>query len=152
MKTHKIKPTDIKKKWYVVDAADQPLGRMASQIAYILRGKHKPSFVPHLDCGDNVIVINAGKVKLTGQKWENKFYYHHSNHIGGIKATSAKELRSTYPDRIVSLAVKGMLPGNKLGRKIIKNLKVYEGDVHPHESQKPIPVIERTNLTGRGEK
>ena len=149
MKTQSVKIGDIKKEWLVVDAANQPLGRMASQVAYILRGKHKPSYVPHLDCGDNVIVINAEKVKLTGLKWENKLYYRHSNYIGGIKSTRAKDLRETYPDRIIVSAVKGMLPHNKLGRKVLKNLKIYSGDQHPHVPQKPQPALART--MGKGE-
>ncbi|SME88205.1 50S ribosomal protein L13 [Pseudobacteriovorax antillogorgiicola] len=138
MKTQSVTPADIKKQWVIVDAKDQSLGRIAAEVARLLRGKHKPSFVPHLDCGDNVIVINADKVSLTGRKWDTKFYYRHSNYIGGLKATLAKDLLATYPDRLINFAVKGMLPRNKLGRKVLGNLKVYAGQEHPHEAQKPV--------------
>jgi large subunit ribosomal protein L13 len=144
MKTHNVKPVDIKKKWLVVDATDKCLGRIASQIAHVLRGKHKASFTPHLDCGDNVIVVNADKIRLTKDKLESKEYHHHTGYIGGIKTLSAKEILNKHPDRLVTGAVKGMLPRNKLGRRILKNLWVYGNDKHPHEAQKPVPMQERT--------
>lgn len=144
MKTHSVKAADIKKQWLLVDAADQSLGRLASQVSYLLRGKHKPTWVPHLDCGDQVIVINADKVKLTGNKLRDKTYYRHSNYIGGIKSVRAAELRETGESRkMITNAVKGMLPHNKLGRQVLKNLKVYNGDEHPHAAQKPVAAAAR---------
>ncbi len=148
MKTQSVKPADIEKKWVVVDAADQSLGRVATEIARILRGKHKPSFVPHLDCGDQVVVLNAKSVKLTGRKWDQKVYYRHTNFIGGIKATRASDMLETYPERIIENAVKGMLPRNKLGRRVLKNMKVYAGAEHPHEAQKPVPAPSRLAKEG----
>jgi len=146
MKTYSVTPKDIKKEWLIVDATDKTLGRLATEVARVLRGKHKPSFVPHLDCGDNVVVVNAAKVKLTGDKWKDKTYYSHSTYIGGIKAIKAEDLVKTYPDRIVTFAVRGMLPKTKLGRKVLKNLKVYGGTEHPHLSQKPTDL--RPRLAG----
>lgn len=143
MRTQSVTPSDIKKQWLIVDAKDAPLGRVASEISRLLRGKHKPDFVPHLDCGDNVIVINADKLIMTGNKLDTKFYYKHSNYIGGLKATLAKDMLATYPDRIISHAVKGMLPRNKLGRKVLGNLKIYAGSEHPHEAQKPVAAPAR---------
>lgn len=143
MKTHSIKPSDIKKEWVVVDCENMSLGRISSQIAYILRGKHKPTFVPHLDCGDNVVAINADKVKLTANKMENKLYHHHTGFIGGIKSVSAKELMERKPEALVMKAVKGMLPKNKLSNAVLKNLKVYAGSEHPHSAQKPVPAPQR---------
>ena len=144
MKTQRTKPSDVKKSWYIVDAQDQTVGRLATEIARVLRGKHKPIFEPYFDCGDNVVVVNAEKVKFTGAKWTDKVYYHHTGYIGGIKAARADELRATYPDRILRSAVKGMLPKNTLGRHIIKNLKIYAGTEHPHSAQKPQPLAPRT--------
>lgn len=144
MKTCSVKPADITKKWVVVDAADQPLGRVSSEISRVLRGKHKPNFAPHIDCGDYVVVVNASKVKLTGDKWDKKFYYSHTSYIGGIKAISAKDLLAKHPERLINFAVKGMLPKNKLARKIMTNLKVYPDAQHPHEAQKPEPMAPRT--------
>ena len=138
MKTTSVTPTDIKKKWVLIDAANKPVGRVAVEVARILRGKHKANFVPHLDCGDQVIVINAAKAFFTGRKAEQKFYYHHSNYIGGIKATSAKDLFLNKPERVLENAVRGMLPHNKLGRKVFHNVKIYAGAEHPHEAQKPV--------------
>ena len=138
MKTTSVTPTDIKKKWVLIDAANKPVGRVAVEVARILRGKHKPSFVPHLDCGDQVIVINAAKAFFTGRKADQKFYYHHSSYIGGIKATSAKDLLQNKPERVLENAVRGMLPHNKLGRKVFNNVKIYAGSEHPHEAQKPV--------------
>ena len=143
MKTQSVTPSDIKKQWLIVDAKDAPVGRIASEVSRLLRGKHKPNFVPHLDCGDNVIVINAEKLIMTGNKLESKFYYRHSNYIGGLKATLAKDMLAEHPDRIISRAVKGMLPGNKLGRQVLGNLKIYPGTEHPHEAQKPVPAPAR---------
>ncbi|MCX6108411.1 MAG: 50S ribosomal protein L13 [Proteobacteria bacterium] len=140
MKTHSIKPSDFTKKWVIVDAKDQTLGRLASQIAHVLRGKNKPTFVPHLDTGDNVIVINCAKVKLTGNKWADKFYHHHTGFMGGIKQTSAQDLLAKHPDRLLSIAVKGMLPKTKLGRQLLTNLRVYPDDQHGQEGQKPVAV------------
>ena len=137
MKTHSVKPADINKKWVIVDAKGQTLGRLASDISRVLRGKHKPQFVPYLDCGDNVVVLNASDVKLTGNKWREKRYYRHTGYIGGIKETSAEELLEKHPERLVMNAVRGMLPKNKLGRKVLTNLRVYPGKEHPHDPQKP---------------
>ncbi|MBC61804.1 MAG: 50S ribosomal protein L13 [Zetaproteobacteria bacterium] len=137
MKTHSVKAADIKKKWLVVDVASKPLGRISSEIAHFLRGKHKPSFVPHLDCGDNVVVINANKVSLSGRKLDQKVYYRHSGYIGGIKATTAREMIEDKPENMIRLAVKGMLPKNKLANQIMKNLRIYPDSEHPHSAQNP---------------
>lgn len=126
--------------WHVVDAENQVLGRMASRIASVLMGKEKAWYTDFLETGDFVIVVNAEKVKLTGRKWESKYYYSHSGYPGGLKQTTAKELRDSRPEQIIRLAVKGMLPKNKLGKKILKKLKVYSGSQHPHEAQKPEPL------------
>ena len=144
MKTCKITPADITKKWVVVDAENQSLGRLATEIARVLRGKHKANFVPHLDCGDNVLVINASKINLTGNKWDQKVYYHHTGYIGGIKAIKAKDLLEKAPERLISIAVKGMLPKNKLSSKLMTHLRVYGGAEHNHEAQKPVPMAPRT--------
>jgi large subunit ribosomal protein L13 len=144
MKTYSVKPADIKKKWVIVDATNQTLGRLASEVAHVLRGKNKPTFVPHLDTGDNVIVINASKVRLTGKKWTDKFYHHHTGFMGGIKQASAQELFQKYPERLVEIAVKGMLPKTKLGRKINTNLRVYADDKHGQDAQKPVAATPRT--------
>lgn len=143
MKTCSIKPADIKKKWLIVDAAGQPLGRLASEVARVLRGKHKPDFVPHLDCGDNVIVTNAAHVILTGNKPSKKVYYDHSGYIGGIKAIVAKDLIAENPVRVIEYAVKGMLPKNKLARQMMKNLRVYAGTDHKHTAQTPTAMAPR---------
>ena len=144
MKTHSIKQSDIKKKWVIVDAADQTLGRLATEVARVLRGKHKATFTPHLDTGDNVIVINAAKVKMTGTKLTDKFYHHHTGYIGGIKQKSASLIMETNPERLISIAVRGMLPKNKLGRGLSTNLRVYADDKHSHEGQKPESMALRT--------
>lgn len=143
MKTHNVKLSDIKKTWVIVDAADQTLGRLATEIARVIRGKHKPTFTPHLDTGDNVIVINAAKIKLTGNKWEDKFYHHHTGYMGGIKQVSAGDLLKKDPSRIISIAVRGMLPKSKLGNQLNTNLRVYADDKHGHEGQKPAPMATR---------
>lgn len=127
----------VKKEWVVIDATDQVLGRLSSVAAKILRGKYKAEFTPHVDTGDNVIVINAEKVKLTGNKWSDKEYVRHTGYPGGQRINTAEEILAKHPIRIVEHAVKGMLPKNRLGRKIFKNLYVYEGNEHPHEAQKP---------------
>lgn len=136
-KTYSATPSDTDKKWVIVDAEDQPLGRLSSRIATILRGKNKPEFTPHMDTGDNVIVINAEKVALTGKKMTNKQYFRHTGYPGGEKFTSAQEMMEKDPTSLVMKAVRGMLPKNKLGRKVLKNLKVYAGPVHPHAAQQP---------------
>ncbi len=129
------------RQWYIVDAEGKVLGRLASEIARVLRGKHKPSFAPHLDGGDFVIVVNAERVKLTGKKREKKIYYAHSEYPGGIRAATAAKMLASRPDSVVRLAVKGMLPKNRLGRKLFTRLKVYSGSVHPHEAQKPQALV-----------
>ncbi|MDX1671118.1 MAG: 50S ribosomal protein L13 [Balneolaceae bacterium] len=136
-KTYSAKPSDIDKKWVLVDAEDQPLGRLCSQVAAILRGKHKPQFTPHMDTGDNVIVINAEKAKLTGKKMQDKEYFNYSGYPGGESFTTAEEKLEKDPTSLVKNAVKGMLPKNRLGRKIFTNLRVYAGPVHPHTAQQP---------------
>ena len=140
MKTHSIRPVDIQKKWVIVDATNQTLGRLASQVAYVLRGKHKPTYAPHLDTGDNVIVVNCAKVKLTGKKWTDKVYHHHTGFMGGIKEASAQEILAKAPERLIAIAVKGMLPKTKLGRALATNLRVYADDQHGHDAQKPVKV------------
>jgi len=137
MKTISAKFEANRRKWVVVDAENQVLGRMASQIAMRLRGKHLPQFTPHVDVGDFVVVINAEKVKLTGNKWDQKVYHRHSGYIGGLKSTVARKMNLEHPDRIIRLAVWGMLPKNRLGRKLLKKLKIYKGAEHPHEAQQP---------------
>ncbi|MCK8602046.1 50S ribosomal protein L13 [Desulfoferrobacter suflitae] len=137
MKTVSAKFEADRRKWIVVDAEDQVLGRLASQVAMRLRGKHLPQFTPHVDVGDFVVVINAEKVKLTGRKWDQKVYYRHSGYMGGLKAVTARKLNQENPEKIIRLAVWGMLPKNRLGRKLIKKLKVYQGSDHPHEAQQP---------------
>ena len=137
MESYMQKKETVKRNWYVIDATDIPLGRLASKAAYVLRGKHKTTFTPHIDCGDNVIVINADKVKLTGNKLEDKLYYNHSRYVGGLRVRKAKEMVSKYPVEMVELAVKGMLPNGRLGRQMYKKLFVYAGSEHPHMAQKP---------------
>lgn len=139
MRTYSPKPGDDIKKWYVIDATDIVLGRLATNVAKLLRGKHKPTFAPHMDQGDFVIVINADKVALTGDKLDKKFAYRHSGFPGGLKAVSYRELLDKYPERAVEKAVRGMLPKNRLGRAQMRKLKVYRGSEHPHAAQQPIP-------------
>jgi len=136
-KTIIVKNEAINRKWWLVDARDIVLGRLASRVANILRGKDKPSFAPFMDTGDFVVVINADKIKVTGNKEDQKVYYRHSGYMGGIKETSIEHMRQTHPDRIITLAVRGMLPKNRLNRKILKKLKVYAGTEHMHQAQKP---------------
>ncbi|RMD91643.1 MAG: 50S ribosomal protein L13 [Calditrichaeota bacterium] len=137
MKTYVPKPEDIDRKWYVVDAKDKVLGRLASQVATILRGKHKPIYAPHMDVGDHVIIINADKIRVTGKKSQTKRYFRHSGYPGGVRFDTFAELIQRHPERILEKAVWGMLPHNKLGRKMFKKLKVYAGENHPHQAQKP---------------
>lgn len=140
MKTYTAKPQEISKEWQLIDATDIPLGRLATRIADILRGKNKPIYTPHIDTGDFVIVINAEKVKLTGNKRENKVYYRHSGYIGGLKAINYGRLMNEKPDFVIRKAVWGMIPHNRLGRAQLKKLKVYAGSEHKHEAQKPKAV------------
>lgn len=137
MKTFMASPATIDRKWYVVDADGMTLGRLASEIAKVLRGKNKPIFTPHMDTGDYVIVVNAEKVKVTGKKLDQKIYYHHSDYVGGMKETALKEMLAKHPDRVVEMAVKGMLPKGPLGRQMYKKLFVYAGPDHKHAAQKP---------------
>ena len=140
MKTPTPKEADIQRDWYVVDAQDQVLGRMATKIAHVLRGKNKPYFAPHADTGDFVVVINADKVRFTGKKESAKTYWRHTGYVGGIKGVTAEDQRERHPERIVHAAVRGMLPKNRLGRALLKKLKVYAGPDHPHTAQQPEPV------------
>lgn len=140
MKTYVPKQGEIEKKWFIIDAEGVPLGRVAVAAARLLRGKHKPMYTPHLDCGDNVIVINAEKAKMTGNKYSDKKYYRHSGYPGGIKETTYKEMVEKHPTRPMTLAVTGMLPHNRLGRSLARNLRVYAGTEHPHTSQNPTPL------------
>jgi len=135
--TYSARESDNQNKWYVVDAEGSVLGRLATQVAARLRGKHNPLYTPHVDSGDSIIVINADKVILTGRKWDQKNYYRHSGYMGGLKSITAKKLLEKRPEDLVRFAVKGMLPKNRLGRQIFKKLKVYAGDQHPHEAQQP---------------
>lgn len=135
--THSFKEDEIEKKWYLVDAKDQILGRIASRVAHILRGKHKPLFTPNVDCGDYVVVINADKVKIAGKREELKEYFHYTGYPGGATVESYRELIKTNPEKVFFHAVKGMIPHNRLGTRIIKKLKVYKGADHPHKAQKP---------------
>ena len=136
-KTHVVKAKDIQRTWWVVDAQGQSLGRLATKIATRLRGKHKPTFTPGLDTGDFVIVLNAGKITVTGQKLDEKFYYRHSNYPGGLKSISLRDQLAKHPERVITRAVWGMLPHNKLGKAMLKKLKVYTGAQHPHAAQTP---------------
>ena len=140
MKTYTPKLTEIQRRWWVVDAEGKVLGRLASEVAQVLRGKHKPMFTPHLDTGDYVIVVNADKVRLTGNKAENKAYFRHSGYMGGERFIPFKDMLDKHPDRVIDLAVKGMLPKNNLGRLMRRKLKVYAGPAHPHEAQQPEPL------------
>ncbi|HEX5541204.1 MAG TPA: 50S ribosomal protein L13 [Micromonospora sp.] len=139
MRTYSPKPGEIERQWHVIDASDVVLGRLASHAAMLLRGKHKPTFAPHVDTGDFVVIVNAGKVALTGNKRQRKIAYRHSGYPGGLKQIGYEDLLAKRPDRAVELAVKGMLPRNRLGRKLIRKLKVYAGGEHPHGAQQPVP-------------
>ena len=129
--------SNIERKWYVVDAQGQILGRIASEVAAILRGKHKPTFTPHVDCGDHVIIINAKEIELTGKKLTDKIYYRHSMHPGGLKQRTALEMRTKFPERMIEIAIKGMLPKGPLGSQMFRKLNVYAGNEHPHAAQQP---------------
>lgn len=137
MRTYLAKPADIDRKWHIVDADGKTLGRLATRVATLLRGKHKPTFTPHVDTGDHVVIINAEKIRLTGQKFKTKVYYHHTGFPGGIKSTTAEHLHKKDPTALVTKAVKGMLPKNPLGKKMAKKLRVYAGTTHPHIAQHP---------------
>ena len=137
MKTFSPTPKDITRNWFVVDASDKILGRLASAVAVRLRGKHKVEYAPHMDTGDFIIVVNAAKVRTTGRKLDQKKYYRHSGWIGGLKETSLRDMLAQKPEEVIRKAVRGMLPKNRLGRAMLKKLKVYSGEVHPHEAQKP---------------
>lgn len=137
-KTYMARSGEVEKNWYVIDAAGKPLGRIATQIARLLRGKHKPAYTPHVDTGDHVVVINAEKVVLTGKKADQKVYYRHTGYVGGLKEISFREMITEKPERVIHIAVKGMLPHNRLGRAMLKKLKVYRGNEHPHKAQNPI--------------
>ncbi len=137
MKTYSAKPAEVERDWFVVDARERVLGRLASFIASRLRGKHKPIYTPHVDTGDHIIVINAEKVALTGSKWDDKLYHRHSGYMGGLRSMTAKQLLEKRPEDLVMHAVRGMLPKNTLGRSMLKKLKVYAGPEHPHSAQEP---------------
>jgi large subunit ribosomal protein L13 len=137
MKTHSVKAGEIRRDWFVLDAQDKVLGRVASQVAQVLKGKHKPIYSPHLDTGDHVVVVNVEKIRLTGRKTEKKQYFSHSMYPGGLAWTSFREMQDKKPDRVLFLAVRGMLPKNSLGRAMIKKLKIYAGPEHPHAAQSP---------------
>jgi large subunit ribosomal protein L13 len=140
MKTYQAKKEELEHQWFLVNAEGKVLGRLASGVAKILKGKHKPMYTPHLDTGDFIVVVNAGKVSLTGKKLKDKIYYHHTGYPGGIKAVSAEKLLAKKPAEMIRMAVKGMLPKNSLGRQMLRKLKVYAGPNHPHEAQKPAPL------------
>ena len=140
MKTFSAKSKEVERQWFVVDADDKVLGRLASAIAHRLRGKHKPEYTPHVDTGDYIVVVNAEKVALTGNKANAKTYYHHTGHPGGIKSRSFKEMIEQHPTRVIEKAVKGMLPKNKLGRQMLSKLKIYAGEQHAHTAQQPKPL------------
>jgi large subunit ribosomal protein L13 len=140
MRTVSIRQQDVLRKWYVVNAENKPLGRLASEVAKVLRGKHKPLFTPHVDTGDFVIIVNADKVVLTGNKWQQKLYRWHTGYPGGFREIVAEKMRQRRPERVVELAIRGMLPKNKLGRAMFRKLKVYASSTHPHAAQQPEPL------------
>ena len=144
LKTYSAKTDEVQKEWYIVDADGQTVGRLAVQIANVLRGKHKPTYTPHIDSGDHVIVINAEKVVISGKKYEEKLYRHHTGYIGGLKTFTFKQMMERKPERIMEIAVGGMLPHNRLGRQQIKKLHVYVGAEHPHQAQQPQPFTANT--------
>jgi large subunit ribosomal protein L13 len=139
-KTFSAKPSDVDQKWYVVDATNEVVGRLASRIAHVLRGKHKPTYTPHVDTGDFVVVVNADKVRFTGRKETDKTYRSYSGYPGGEREVTPEDVRKKHPERLISKAVKGMMPNGSLGRQMFKKLKVYTGDDHPHEAQQPEPL------------
>jgi large subunit ribosomal protein L13 len=140
MRTYFAKQTDVIRKWYLVDANGKTLGRLASRVAILLRGKHKPTFTPHVDTGDHVVIINADKIRLTGDKFKTKTYIHHTGYPGGLKSVTAEHLHAKNPTGLVTRAIKGMLPKNPLGKQMARKLKVYAGTAHPHEAQRPEPL------------
>lgn len=140
MKTVSTRPQDVEHNWFVVDAENKTLGRLATEIAHRLRGKHKAEYTPHVDTGDYIVVVNAEKVRVTGKKNSDKIYWHHTGFPGGIKGINFSDLRDSHPDRIIESAVKGMLPHNPLGRQMLKKLKIYAGAEHPHSAQQPKPL------------
>ena len=140
MKSYMQNKETVERNWYVIDATDIALGRLATKAATMLRGKHKATYTPHIDCGDYIIITNASKVKLTGDKLNKKLYYNHSGYTGGLRTRTAKEMISKYPVEMVETAIKGMLPNGRLGRQMYKKLFVYEGETHPHMAQKPVVV------------
>lgn len=135
--TYMAKATEVERKWFVLDAAGKTLGRLASEVASVLRGKHKPTYTPHVDCGDHVIIINAAQIELTGKKLTDKIYYRHSQFPGGLKSRTALEMRTNYSEKMLELAIRGMLPKGSLGRQMYKKLHVYAGNEHPHQAQQP---------------
>lgn len=140
MKTFSAKPAEVKRRWYVVDAEGKTLGRLSTEIARRLKGKHKPEYTPHVDTGDYIVVVNAEKVKVTGNKTTDKLYHHHTGYIGSLKTVSFDKLQASHPERIIQLAVKGMMPRNPLGRAMLDKLKVYKGSEHKHSAQQPEPL------------
>jgi large subunit ribosomal protein L13 len=140
VKTYAVKAGEIERRWYVVDAQGKTLGRLATQVARILRGKHKPTFSPHLDVGDHVIIINADKIQVTGKKLDTKRYYRYSGYLGGLKSIVLRDQLEKHPDRVLIHAIRGMLPKNRLGRAMLKKLKIYAGSEHPHAAQQPEPL------------
>ncbi len=140
MTTYLEKPTDVKRKWYLVDAEGKTLGRLASRVAILLRGKHKPTFTPHVDTGDHVVVVNADKIRLTGDKFKTKAYIHHTGYPGGLKLLTAEHVHARNPTLLVERAIKGMLPKTPLGKQMGRKLKVYAGTAHPHQAQRPEPI------------
>lgn len=140
MKSYMQKKETVERNWYVIDATDIALGRLATKAASMLRGKHKATYTPHIDCGDYIIITNASKVKLTGDKLNKKLYYNHSGYTGGLRTRTAKEMVSKYPVEMIETAIRGMLPNGRLGRQMYKKLFVYEGETHPHMAQKPVVV------------
>jgi large subunit ribosomal protein L13 len=140
MKTFSAKPAEVTRQWFIIDAADKTLGRLSTEIAHRLRGKHKPEYTPHVDTGDYIVVVNAEKVRVTGNKLNDKMYYRHTGYIGNLKSTNLKDLLESHPERAIETAVKGMLPKNPLGRAMFKKLKVYAGSEHKHHSQQPQPL------------
>lgn len=140
MKTYSAKPAEVQRDWYLVDATDKTLGRLASEIAHRLRGKHKAVFTPHVDTGDYIVVVNADKIRLTGRKESDKHYYWHTGYPGGLKSRNVAEVRARHPERLIKTAVRGMLPKNRLGRAMLKKLKVYAGSEHRHHAQQPQPL------------
>ena len=140
MKTHVVKAGDIDRDWWLIDATDQPLGRLATRVATLLSGKHKPTWSPHLDTGDHVVVVNAARVRVTGNKLTQKRYFRHSNYPGGLREERLVDLLARRPERVIEMAVKGMLPSNRLGAAMYRKLKVYRGPEHPHAAQRPRPI------------